>query len=109
MTNFTPLLRNPLQMSRARHQRPHPFLSLSWRHLGRPGAPHPVHQVVVVFFLSATSLRAIASIIQTLVQIRGGRGGGGTPRPHLSPETNFLEQNRQKTKGTCYPRVKGRA
>ena len=68
--------RNPLPWFWPRHRRPHPFLSLSRRHLRRPWTRHPVHPVVVVFFLSPTTHPAIASIIQTLVPIWGGQERG---------------------------------
>ena len=36
-------------------------------------------------------------------------GGGGTSRPPSSPGTYFVQGNRRKAEGTCYPRLGGGA
>ena len=89
-TTGTPRLRSPLLWSRPRHQRLDPFLILSRRHLRRPWARHPGHPVVVLFFLSPSTHPMIASTIQTLVQTRDGRGGGGRNTTNTSIHGNPL-------------------
>ena len=81
-TDGTQLLQNPLRWACPRHRRPRPFLNLSWRHIQRPWARHPVHPVVVVFFLFPTTHPAIASTIRTLFRTLRGQGGEEETNEH---------------------------
>ena len=86
----TPLLRSPLWLFCPCHRRRHSLLSQSRRHLRPPWARHPLHSVMLVSFLFPTTHPTIASIIRTLVQTLGGRGGGGR-KDTITPITRSLQ------------------
>ena len=75
-TTGTPRLRSTIPWPRPRHRRLHLFPILSRQRLRRAWVRHPVHPVVVVFFLFPSYHPTVASTIQTLLRTRGGRGRG---------------------------------